>query len=223
MALQKFIPKGNIESSNQLFISISNSHIRFTSEFARKANLTSSHKVCIYLDPELLQIHFEFHKDDVEGALKLTLPKEKKQTYQCTAVSLLSSHPWIKAIAFQNNAKNRRFEPKRVGKRWMIELSPSFDKTCTRSKSSAISTASKGIYRYIDSTTEEIVYIGKGEIAKRLKQSLRDGWVFDKIEYSTILNEDEQFKWESYWLNKFEEENKRLPRYNMIRGKKPSK
>ena len=44
-------------------------------------------------------------------------------------------------------------------------------------------------------------------------------WDFDIIEYSLIEDEEEQFRWEAFWLDKFVEEHGKLPIYNRISGK----
>ncbi len=44
-------------------------------------------------------------------------------------------------------------------------------------------------------------------------------WEFDLIEYSEIAEEEEQERWESYWLDQFVKENGRLPIYNRIGGR----
>lgn len=77
----------------------------------------------------------------------------------------------------------------------------------------------KGIYRYKRSDGE-IVYIGRGEILSRLNSLDRKEWDFDIIEYSIIEDSTEQSKWESYWLEKFKEQEGRLPFYNSVDGRR---
>ena len=65
----------------------------------------------------------------------------------------------------------------------------------------------------------EIVYIGRGEIRKRLSQPERQGWDFDRVEYSIVADPDQQVRWEDYWITRFRESNRgRLPIYNKISG-----
>jgi hypothetical protein len=66
------------------------------------------------------------------------------------------------------------------------------------------------------------VYIGRGDIKKRLTAPERGDWDFDVIEYSIINNPDQQIYWEQFWLEKFEEANNRLPFYNKISGSSPA-
>jgi len=87
---------------------------------------------------------------------------------------------------------------------------------------SKIPSDAKGIYRYWDK--DVVVYIGKGNIKDRFREVGRSDWKFDTIEYSIINDENEQYEWESYWLEKFKEENsERLPYYNKIAGAKITK
>jgi hypothetical protein len=220
MALKRFVSNGNLSTELKDFISISGNHLWFSSAFSRNAKISSSHHVFIYIDDEKYQIHFEFSTKNIEGALKLTRHHKNSESYHCSSVALLKKYSWIKAIAAIKEAKNRQFKPKRDGKRWVIELTPSFDENCKRSEASKIPSAVSGIYRYINTIQNEVVYIGKGEIKKRLNEPSRSDWIFDRVEYSIVKDLNEQSRWESHWLYKFQESFNRLPVYNMINGKK---
>jgi hypothetical protein len=76
-----------------------------------------------------------------------------------------------------------------------------------------------GIYRY--KRAGETVYIGRGNIAERAREPQRKEWDFDLVEYSLVTNPDEQTKWEYYWIERYKEEEGRLPIYNKISGAKP--
>jgi hypothetical protein len=76
----------------------------------------------------------------------------------------------------------------------------------------------RGIYRYLRESGET-VYIGRGEIRKRLSQPERQEWDFDRVEYSVVADPDQQVRWEDYWITRFKEANKgKLPIYNKISG-----
>ena len=95
---------------------------------------------------------------------------------------------------------------------------PAFDNNFKRSDYLKIRPDSKGIYRYLSS--DKIVYIGKGNIRDRLNEPQRKDWNFDTIEYSIIENVDEQFEWDSFWIETYKNENEGyLPSYNLISGK----
>lgn len=219
MAFQEYNPKRVLKADNIEFISISKSHIRFSAPFVRKARLTNQHLVRIMVDYDTYRILFSFTKD---SGLTLTQPKGK-DNLQCSAVGFLSEFDWIKAITTDNKNKNRQFTPKAAGRDWIIDLSPAFDISCKRTEVSKIGETTKGIYRYVRSSSNEIVYIGKGEIVKRLRSPERKDWDFDVIQYSKVQDEQEQFKWESYWIEKFKAEHKKIPFYNIISGKKKKK
>jgi hypothetical protein len=219
MAWEVFSPKGTLKADNQEFISISKSHFRFSSAFISKAKLSNSQFVRISVDQELFHIKFEFFKDKNENCLTLTHPKDSNYR-QCSISSFLTKFKWVNAIAGHRKNKLRQFIPKSIGSNWIIELSPSFEQIVKRENASKIPENSKGIYRYKRSNSNEIVYIGKGDINKRLKEIQRKDWDFDIIEYSLINDEQEQFKWESHWLTKYEDEYKKKPFYNEIGGKR---
>jgi hypothetical protein len=99
----------------------------------------------------------------------------------------------------------------------VIQLCPAFEERRAR-ESADIPSDVRGIYRYLRESGE-VVYIGRGEIKKRLSQPERHDWDFDRVEYSIVSDPDQQVKWEDYWITRFKESNKgRLPIYNKIAG-----
>ena len=216
---EDLIPNGNLKADSKEFISISYYHIRFTAEFVRKAGIYENQFVKIKVSPSSFKLQFEFLKSETENCLALTRPKDKKNTLQCASNTLIANYEWLRVIASQKNSKLRQFKPERFGKNWIVKTSPIFELSCKRTGPIDIPSSAKGIYRYTNSKSKEIVYIGKGEILKRLRSPERKKWDFDLIEYSIIADDDEQFKWEDYWLKRFESENKKKPIYNIIGGK----
>ena len=106
---------------------------------------------------------------------------------------------------------------KKEGNIWTVQICPAFDQRKAR-ESATIPSEATGIYRYV-SENGEIVYIGRGGIRKRLGSPDRKDWDFDTIEYSIVINPDEQVKWETYWLNRYKEKNNgKLPLYNKVSG-----
>ena len=62
--------------------------------------------------------------------------------------------------------------------------------------------------------------IGKGQIRDRAKSVERADWEWDRIDYSIVEQEAEQFRWESWWLEWFEQKHGQLPHYNRIGGRR---
>jgi hypothetical protein len=73
----------------------------------------------------------------------------------------------------------------------------------------------KRVIYHIDETNRKI-----GNVRSRLNESGRDEWEFDKIEYSVVSAEAQQYEWESFWIDRFKEGNNGiLPSYNRIAGR----
>jgi len=192
----------------------------FNATFSRLAELDPGKRVTIYLDHENRKIAFEFHEDDRDNCYRLgrvggAKARSRRGALQCWSQKP-SKYPWVKRVCALP-PKGRRFRPTREGKKWVIQLCPAFE---TRSKRNSpdIPADAVGIYRYVRSNGE-VVYIGRGEIARRLASPERQNWEFEWIEYSIVANGDEQARWESYWLSRFrEDQNGKLPIYNKIAG-----
>jgi hypothetical protein len=128
----------------------------------------------------------------------------------------MNQHAWIKRISTLPQKDRRFYDPKKEGQKWVIQLCPSFEVRRAR-ESSEIPSDAVGIYRYARENGE-IVYIGRGEIRKRLACPDRVDWDFDVVEYSLVSDPDKQIKWEDYWLEKFQNANDKLPFYNKVSG-----
>ena len=113
--------------------------------------------------------------------------------------------------------ERRFYNPEKRTGMWVIQLCPAFEVRKAR-ETEKIPSNSTGIYRYL-TETGDIVYIGRGEINARLKSPDRKDWYFDYIEYSEINDPDMQVHWETYWIDKFKEQNNgKLPTYNKLSG-----
>jgi hypothetical protein len=208
----------NLKSDNPCFISITKTLIRFSSEFVRISKIDSDFKVLIYIDDEIRKIRFEFRKNELEDSLTLTKQKGKTNL-QCSATKLYKEIDWLRSIA-NLSGKGRQVIPKKIGNGWEVSLMPSFENSVFRLDYNKIQKDIRGIYKY-KKNDGEVVYIGKGEIVKRLSEPQRKQWDFDIIEYSEIENATDQFYWESYWIEEFKKRNNgKLPIYNVINGKK---
>lgn len=221
MALRLIKRKDTFEGSDQPFISIAPQHFSFNTMFSRNTELGPEKRVKIYIDEDDLRIGFEFVKEEEDSyaLYRATGLKkgEKRVSMNCTSVAIIKKFSWIEAVANLPNAKDRRFSPKREGKKWIIQLCPAFDQRKAR-ESVNIPSNVAGIYRYIKENGE-IVYIGRGNIKNRLNSEERKKWDFDIVEYSVIKDPDEQVKWEAYWLQKYKGNNNgKLPVYNKLSG-----
>lgn len=95
---------------------------------------------------------------------------------------------------------------------------PIFENSIKRDKVDKIGYEVRGIYRYVDNG--RVVYIGKGVVRQRLQELQRGEWKFDTIEYSVIEDDESQFEWESFWIERHKYENENyLPAYNSISGR----
>lgn len=200
-------------SSIEPVISLNNNRFSYNSVFSKIAELEKKSFVMYYIDEENRKIGFEFTNVENENSFKIILNKSKGNYSQSTE---LFSKKWIQKVSKSKNLN--RFKPLKEGKKYVITLIPIFEFKVSRDEFLKIPPEASGIYRYLDN--QNIVYIGKGNIRTRLKELSRKDWKFDIIEYSTIGDNDLQFEWESFWIERFKLENdNKLPPYNLISGK----
>jgi hypothetical protein len=214
----KYGRKGGMTPDPTSLISIRRNQIALNANFVATGNLASSSHVTIYADPELFRLGFTFHASPPDDdAIALTNDGGGRGRGRCIQVAgLMSEHAWLAEVANITEARLRRFEPKWVGTDGMfvIALSPPFERRV--SDRSDLPGSARGIYRY--KRGEEIVYIGRGNIRSRLGAPEREQWDFETIEYSLLSDENEQVKWETFWLDRFVEAQGKLPIYNRISG-----
>ena len=218
----KYRRKGGKSLDPVARITIRTNQIAFNAHFVAIAHLEEKPYVSVYVNPDLFRLGFQFHaKSTNEDAIALTNdggPGGKGSKGRCIrAVGLMREYPWLEAVGKIKDPRLRRFEPQRSGidRMWVISLYPSFERRV--SDRSDISHES-GIYRY--KRGDVIVYIGRGQIRSRLGSNDREKWDFETIEYSVVPDNDQQVKWEAWWLDRFVEEHGKLPLYNRISGKR---
>ncbi len=203
-------------------IGIRKSQLGFNAAFVRVAKIKDFKFVGIGLDEENYIITFKFHSEEGRRD-SLTLFSDNKITKNTRAISaaqLKSQYPIINAISQLKDKVDRQFKViKDTGDKslWIASLCPAFE-TKIGSNSKPNSDV-LGIYRYKRSDGE-IVYIGKGRILSRINSPDRKEWDFDVIEYSVVHDSNDRSKWESYWLEKFVQQNNRMPIYNQLKGKR---
>ena len=221
MAWKKERRTDTFAGSDAPFIAVTMSHFAFNAMFVRQSKIGPEHKVTIYTDEDERKIGFEFHKDERKDSYAISSQSaakagEKRQGMQCTSRAIATKYPWIEAVT-KLKGQNNRFAPKKEGNFWVIQLCPAFENVCD-ANSKDISSNATGIYRY-RRENGEIVYIGKGVIRQRASMPERKDWDFNKIEYSIIEDNEEQLKWEDYWIEKFKHDNQgKKPIYNHISG-----
>ncbi len=220
MAWQIVKREDTFQGSDKPFISISSDHISFNAMFTRIAEIGPEKRVIVHIDSESRQVGFEFTTDDRSDSFALSRSssdkKGKKRTGFFCSAGFIRDHPWIYSISKLPVRDRRFYNPRKEGQIWVIQLCPAFEERRARESTSIPSDVS-GIYRYLREDGE-IVYIGRGNVKKRLCSPDRQEWDFDIVEYSVIPDPDLQIKWEEYWIQRFSKENNRLPFYNKISG-----
>lgn len=219
------VPRENSESvGGQPYVTLRTSAIAFNAPFVRLADLKQYRFVSFKVDPTAFKIGMRFHSDE-NDPYALTLgsdggggghKRRERNNLSVQAVALIRRNPWVFAAAKSDDLSLRRFRPEWIGidKLWVISLRPSFvkhAKTIDEIPSDAC-----GIYRYVRDW--KIIYIGKGQIRERAQSGDRSAWEWDRIEYSIVEQEAEQFRWEAWWLEWFEGKQGRLPHHNRIGG-----
>ena len=220
MAWQTVKREDRFQGSDKPFISISSDHISFNAMFTRIAEIGPEKRVTVHIDPETRRVGFEFHIDERPNSFALSMAssdkKGKKRVGVFCSAGFIRDHSWIKSISKLPVQDRRFYNPKKEGQMWVIQLCPAFEERKAR-ESANIPSDTSGIYRYLRENCE-IVYIGRGDIKKRLSSPDRKEWDFDVVEYSIISDPDLQIKWEEYWIQRFSKENGRLPFYNKLSG-----
>jgi hypothetical protein len=199
-------------TSNDPLIIVHKQRFSYNILFYRLAELEKNQYVTYYVDEENRKIGFEFGNQETEHTSKIV--GSNKQGYVSYSTELFRQ-PWIKKAGEMK--EQNKYKPTRDGKKWVITLRPIFENRIKRENIEKLGSNVKGIYRYLDNG--QVVYIGKGFIRKRLNEEQRKNWKFDAIEYSIINDDDEQYEWESYWIDEFKRVNDNfLPPYNIISG-----
>lgn len=207
--------------SDKPCIAVHKNRVTFNSALYKLAELEKNRYVDISFYDEARELGFKFSKEKGEDSYKVvmsetTLTGKTITSTPYSSCAKIHKKPWVKKIA-DSKEHNTIIAKKDPEGKWIIILTPIFEISSLRADSKEIPLEAKGIYRYLDK--EEVVYIGKGCIRERLYEPQRKEWKFDTIEYSIIKDEQDAFDWETYWLEKYERDNKCLPFYNKIGGK----
>ncbi len=211
----------NFEGHESAYVAVRPEHFAFNTTFVRLACVRPDDRVTVHVDSENRRIGFEFHQEKTQGSYALASQNAKGKRGSssgmfCSSRGVFLKFPWAQSVT-KLAPKSRRFPVRQEGKLWVIQLCPAFEEQRAR-ESADIPSAASGVYRYVRESGE-IVYIGRGQIKGRLAEPQRVDWDFDRVEYSLVTNPDDQVKWETFWLDKFKQENKgKLPMYNKVSG-----
>ena len=216
MAWQKFTRTRSVDKEKPV-LTLSKSHFYFSAVAARITELKEGSRAVYHVDESNRKIGFEITSEDVSHSYSI-FPKSSGKGFRCTSADMIASYDWIRKVAHLRDPSERRFYLRLEGKLWVVQLCPAFEISVPRDDDKSIPAEEKGVYRYLNAGV--IVYIGKGNIRSRLRESGRNSWHFDTIEYSVVSSEDQQYQWESYWIDRYRENNNNsLPAYNAIAGR----
>jgi hypothetical protein len=203
-------------------VTINPSGLYFGAKFMRNNNLQKMLSVSFLQDDEdSYWLGFVFKEEEgADNSLSLlrTTRSHTSAGRSLKAMELFTRMPILQEICKNSLRKDRIFEP-RFNKEfgcYYILLRPSFELKVKADNDKNIPSGAKGIYQYLDSNGE-IIYIGKGVIKERLRAK-RGDWGIVEIQYSIMSNDDDAFKWEGYYLDKFKIHTGRLPHFNRING-----
>lgn len=213
-------------------VTVNRYNFRFSVAARNAANLLDIHWMRVHTDPHDRLVVFEPFAglEKVPGTLKLGTQRRGYKVL--TAKGLIAQTSWIRAVSVLN-AEQRRFELKRypgpipptsaganrARPSYYIQLMPAFEQAVAPSQIGTLPIGTKGIYRYWSGN--ELVYIGKGDVRDRYQHEVaRRDWNISKIEYSVIEDEQQAFEWESWWIERFRQDNNgHLPIHNLVRGR----
>jgi hypothetical protein len=188
--------------------------------FVSMARLADKPYVRVFVDPEAYRLGFKFDaRSTDDNAIRLGNDGGGRTSSRAIqATGIMKEHRWLAAAASLDDPRLRRFEPTwdPIEAMWIVSVAPPFENRV--SERSEIPAHVRGIYRY--RRGEEIVYIGRGGIRSRHGSPEREDWDFETVEYSLVSSEQDQERWETFWLDRFVGTNGRLPTYNRIGGKR---
>jgi len=237
MGLEWYIPS----NPGKNVVSVDLTSFQFASSTVLLANLKDITWVRVAGDADTRTIVFQpvLGMDKKIDLLKLQTQRKGKTIRKLlTAKGFINRNLWINKVARLEDKRLKRFELKKYesplpplpvtatsesksrGDAWYIQLMPAFENSVTVDKISGINSSAKGIYRYWGGNSgEKVVYIGKGFVRDRFQSSPgRKEWGVKKIEYSLVANDDDAYKWESFWIEEFQRDHGHKPPYNKVRG-----
>ena len=214
MGLKEFV-RTRVESDEPV-VSIRDNRFYFNVIFLKIVGTLNKHYVSYLIDESTHEIFFDFHKDKISDNCYIFDSNNNRSS----AGEIIKRFNWIHNIHSSKINEEKKFVAFKRNTLYGIRIRPSFEFKVTFDNKGKINSNLNGIYRYLDSK-DKIIYIGKGNIRSRLNVIGRDKWEIKTIEYSVVKNDDEQYKWENYWIEKHKESySNSLPEFNRISGRK---
>lgn len=201
-----------------------NGDLALSTEFVRNAAIGGFRRVHVFLSADGYRVGLRFHDDEADQNSFQVCPDGGGRNRKVNAAggrvlqveSIKAQSPAYARLAESGAARDRAIAPKRdASGLWVLELRPCFERVFSGLRGELAEDES-GIYRY--RWRGETVYIGRGKLRARFAAVDRSEWDFDEIEYSLLNSQEAEQRWESYWIERFREEQGRLPVYNRIAG-----
>ena len=204
-------------------VMISNSGISFSASFIKSKELHTMVSVGFFIDDkDQYKLLFKFYKEEgLPNTLSLLKQGRGGVSYGRTvkAQEIFSKNRVLSSIQKLKNKSSKTFDIKfdKFDNYYFISLRPSFENFVLITNISSLTSDANGIYRYLDKNGD-VIYIGKGLIKNRLQSTERKTWGIHKIEYSILNSEDDSYKWESFYLDEYQNQFGMLPPFNRISG-----
>jgi hypothetical protein len=199
-------------------LTISEDKIYFSSMFIVNNKLFDKNSVDLLWDDEdLYKFGFQFHDDNSGNSTLIRTGVSRGRTIKIQGI--INQSKILKSISLDPSKTNRTFPIKKDKQSglFMVVLRPSFEYKISFENRNSISDDLTGIYRYRDKNGL-VLYIGKGNIKTRSNSPERSRWGIYEIEYSSVNSDEDSLKWESYYLQSYQNENGELPMFNRISG-----
>lgn len=213
--MKLFVPNTYSEFSET--ISITKSGIYFSSSFMSVNDLLNSNYVKFFsFSEDVYKFGAKFSIEKERGSFSLIKTAESNKGMMTTAKAFTNSFPVLNNLIMKNKAYENRFEIKfdKDIKCYIFSVIPNFEFKCNRHE---VPEDDMGIYRYIDSLGE-IIYIGCGQIKKRIKETQRSKWDIKSVEYSIVRDIKKMKFYEAHHILNFENKRGTKPKYNILAG-----
>lgn len=204
-------------------LTITKSGLYFSAAFMKNHHLENMEAISFFFDDEdPYYLGFElYEKTGVADSLALlSSGRDLNSAGRTTKASeLIGKSRILQSIQKDPLKANRTFEIKKDKKSnlFFVMLKPAFEHKISFERRNTLPDDLMGIYRYKDKAGQ-LLYIGKGFIKTRANSAERRDWGIHEIEYSSLPTEEDSLKWESHYLQSYQNEFGLLPPFNRIAG-----